>query len=897
MIPAESASQSSSEPVWHTLSGEEVSRSLRTSLQSGLSMDDAQARSAMFGRNELRQGRRISAVAVFLRQFANAMIVILLLGVLLSAFLGHEVEAMTIAAIVLLAAILGFVQEYRAGRAMEALRKMAAPMSAVIRGGRQMRIAAAELVPGDLILLAAGDRIPADARLTEVASLSVEESALTGESLAVEKSAESLADPRLSLGDRRNIAFAGTSVRTGRGRAVVVATGMRTAFGEVAQMLDDVEEQETPLQRNLDKFGGILAKVALGIVAAITLIGFLRGQELVELLVFGVALAVAVVPEALPAVVTVSLAIGVQRMVRRHALVRRLHAVETLGCTSVICTDKTGTLTKDEMTIRQVWVAGTVYDVSGTGYDPIGEFSVGGTPVDSPPGLQEVLRGGVLASDARLIRREGVYDIHGDPTEGAFVVAAAKLGLHRDHLDSAHPRVAEIPFSSETRRMTTLHGDEESGMAYSKGAPEVILSLCTRFWGSQGELPLSGDDRRSILGTADAMASRGLRVIAVARKGRTNLAGAHSEKKFLGLVGMMDPPRPEALEAIRRCREAGIRVVMITGDHPGTAQAIARELGISGNGALLTGAALDDLDAPGLARAVQETTVFARVSPAHKLRLVEAFQLGGKVVAMTGDGVNDAPALKRADIGIAMGITGTDVTREAAVMTLTDDNFASIVAAVEEGRMIFGNIRKYLLYLLSSNAGEMMLMTVATIAGWPLPLSAVQLLYLNLATDGFPALALAVDPPSSDLMRRPPRDPKAGIFSKRAVILMLAGSTWLALSVLALFRFELGSGRSLQDSMAMAFVLIVVIEFIKAFIFRSERHSVFRRTFANRWLNLAILWEILLFLCIVYVPFFHLPFGTFALSWRDWGVVLAVAVTLIPVLEGTKWILAHRKAA
>ncbi|NOS67588.1 MAG: HAD-IC family P-type ATPase, partial [Candidatus Peribacteraceae bacterium] len=656
-------------------------------------------------------------------------------------------------------------------------------------------------------------------------------------------------------------------------------------------MLDNVESEETPLQKNLDRIGKTLAKVALGVVIVISAIGWYQDKTLIEIFLFGIALAVAVVPEALPAVVTISLAIGVQRMVRRHALIRKLPAVETLGCTSVICTDKTGTLTKDEMTIRTIWVAGKTIGVSGAGYAPVGNFSLNGSAYEPDDDLTELLRGGTLSSDARLIQEEGNFDIVGDPTEGAFVVAAAKAGLFRGDLEKEAPRIGEIPFTSETKRMTTLHETESGIIAYAKGAPEMILPLCTRIWGDTSEEPLSEAKKQEILAAATVMASQALRVLAVARKGGTDLAGASSSMKFLGLVGMIDPPRPEVRGAIRECHDAGIRVIMITGDHPVTAQAIAKELGILKDERVVTGLELEKMDDGQLDRELKDIAVFARVSPGDKLRLVTALQKQGHVVAMTGDGVNDAPALKKADIGVAMGITGTDVTKEAGAMTLTDDNFASIVAAIEEGRGIFGNIKKYLMYLLSSNIGEIIIMTGATLVGWPLPLSAVQLLYLNLATDGFPALALAVDPPERDLMKQKPRNPRTGIFTKRVMALMLTGSVWLAVLILSIFWWATHSGRGIEESMTMAFVLLVVAEFVKSYNFRSDHLSALRGTFKNKWLNAAILWELILLLCIVYVPFLQIAFGTFALTLNDWGVIVAMALTIIPVLETAKWVL------
>jgi Ca2+-transporting ATPase len=863
-------------------------------------LDNAEAarRLEQFGANELQAAHRVSPWEILLEQFKNVLVLILLAATVLSLFLGHGIESVVIAIIVLFAVGLGFVQEYRAERAIEALREMAAPTATAIRNGAEVKVPARELVPGDIIILHTGDRIPADARLLEAVNLQVEEAALTGESMPVEKHTAPLSSDDLPVGDRKNMVYAGTAVTYGRGRALVAATGMQTEFGKIAQMLQSIEVGRTPLQQNLDRVGMVLARAALVVVAIIVVLGLLRGQPFVEMIIFGIALAVAVVPEALPAVVTISLAIGVQKMVKRHALIRRLAAVETLGSTSVICSDKTGTLTRDEMTARRIYSGGRLYSVSGAGYVPEGEFSTdGGAPATVTPQLREMLTAAALASDTRLVRSDdGGWDIKGDPTEGALIVAAAKAGLQKEALETTHPRVHEIPFSSETKRMTTLHAANGNGaangqvIAYAKGAPEVILESCTSVLASGGEAALDAAKRAEILAVAQEMAGEALRVLAIASKPKASPTSAESDMTFLGLVGMIDPPRPEAKAAITTCAEAGIRPVMITGDHPVTAQAVARELGLLSNGGrVVTGAELEAMPEEQLSREVEEIGVYARVSPAHKLRVVTAWQENGHIVAMTGDGVNDAPALKKADIGVAMGITGTDVTKEAAAMTLTDDNFASIVAAVEEGRGVFGNIKKYLMFLLSSNIGEIGLMTGAAVLGLGTPLSAVQILYVNLATDGLPALALAVDPPEKDLMKRKPRDPRTGIFTRPVVTLMVLGGIWSTIINLGLYIWALNSGHSMEQAMTMTFLSLVLIQFFKAYNFRSDRHSVLNNTFANKWLNWAVLWELALLILIVYVPFLQEPFGTYPLTLNEWLLIAALAVTIVPVLETAKW--------
>jgi P-type Ca2+ transporter type 2C len=886
------ARESGAASAWHALEPDEVAARLATSATRGLAAEEAARRLAEHGPNEIQAARRVPPWRLLLDQFKNVLILILLVAVALSAALGHATEAVVVTVIVLFAVVLGFVQEYRAERAIEALRELAAPTATVVRDGEEVELPARDLVPGDLILVQAGDKVPADARVTESVNLQVEEAALTGESVPVSKRTEALEGDDVAVADRVNSLFAGTAVTYGRGRSLVVATGMETEFGRIAHLLQGIETAKTPLQRNLDRVAGVLARAGLGVVLVVVALGLLRDEPFVDMLLFGTALAVAVVPEALPAVVTISLTLAATRMAKRNALIRRLPATETLGSVTVIGSDKTGTLTKDEMTARKLLVAGELVDVSGAGYAPEGSFSYGGAPYEPTPALLELLRGAVLASDAHLVGGDGdgEWEIRGDPTEGALVVAAAKAGLDKRELDAQCPRVGEIPFTAESKRMTTLHETSDGIVAYTKGAPEIVLESCTRQLTAEGDAALDGEGRAAVLATAQELAGDALRVLAVARKHHATLEDAEQGLTFVGLVGMIDPPRPEAQDAIETCRRAGIKAVMITGDHPATAEAIASELGLLRAGRVVTGAELERMGDDELARDVDEIEVYARVSPAHKLRVVTALQEQGHSVAMTGDGVNDAPALKKADIGIAMGITGTDVTKEAAAMTLTDDNFASIVAAVEEGRRVFGNIKKYLMYLLSANLGEIGLLLAASVAGQPLPLTAVLILYINLATDGLPALALSVDPPEPDLMQHRPRDRAAGIFTRPVVALIALGGAWSAAVNTTLFIWALESGRSLDEAITMTFVSLALIEFIKAYSYRSERHSVLRAPFANRWLNLAVTWELALLGLVVYLPFLQGAFGTVALSADDVVLVLLCAATILPVLEAGKWL-------
>jgi Ca2+-transporting ATPase len=888
------------EEQWYQRQAEDALSALDSS-GDGLSQAEAQKRLGRYGANELAEKKGLSAWALFLQQFKSFLIIILIVAVVLSAVLGEVADAIIIGIIILFATSLGFFQEYRAERAMEALRRMAAPMASVRRGGKEIEIPARELVPGDIIILRTGDRIAADARLIEAVNLKTGEAPLTGESTPVEKNT-GVIEEEAPVGDRRNMVYMGTAVIDGRGSAVVSATGMTTEFGQIARLLQAVKPERTPLEINLDRIGRWIAVGALVLCFVLAGLGVLRGHEVLEMFIWGIALAVAAVPEALPAVVTISLALGVRRMAKRHALIRKLPAVETLGSTTFICSDKTGTLTQGKMTVRRIYAEEKSINVSGVGYKPEGDFSVGGKKLEVTPdsALEKSLLIGALCNDTALIGSEGEWEVSGDPTEGSLLVSAAKAGLWPEELNRQFPRTAEIPFSSERKRMTTVHQTPGGSLAYSKGAPELVLRSCRYIYAGGRERELTDRDREKIIAVGRGMLDEALRVLGLAYKrlGDDVEINEAIEKDmvFSGLVGMIDPPRPEAKEAIERCQRAGVKSVMITGDHKKTAVAIARELGLLGEGLALTGVELDALSQAELEDMVEKIEVYARVSPSHKLRVVEALAKRGHVVAMTGDGVNDAPALKKADIGIAMGITGTDVTTEAADMVLTDDNFASIVAAIEEGRGIFSNIKKYLMYLLSSNIGEILLMAGAILFGpWiglpagAIPLVAVQILWVNLATDGLPAIALSVDPPAPDLMQQKPRPRGQGVFTKQVVTLMVVGGLWSALVNLGIFKWALDSGRGMLEAQALCFLTLVLIQFFKAYNFRSDRQSVFKiGFFKNRWLNITIVWEIALLVVIVYTPALHSPFHTFPLSGWDWLLVVLLAATVFPVLELTK---------
>jgi len=900
------------ERTWHNLSVSEVIESLNSSLQ-GLTREEAERRLAQYGPNELAEKKKISPFMLWLRQFKDFLIIILLVAVVLSAVLAEVTDAIVIFVIVLFATTLGFVQEYRAERAMEALRRMAAPTSSVVRDGQEIEIAAREIVPGDIVALRTGDRIPADCRLIEAVNLKTEEAPLTGESVPVEKTIVPIPG-ETSIGDRKNMAFTGTTVVWGRGKAVVTGTGMQTEFGKIATMIQEVREELTPLQVNLNTMGKFIAYAALAACFVLAGIGILRGHEVLEMVIWGVSMAVAAVPEALPAVVTIGLALGVRQMAKRHALIRKLHAAETLGCTTVICSDKTGTLTQDEMTVRRIYADGKTIDVTGVGYEPKGEFYDKGIVIDvsKDSALQTLFRISVSCNDTTLASTNGVWSIRGDPTEGALVVVSTKAGVSAQELNARFPRTDEIPFSSERKRMTTIHNTPQGKIAYSKGAPEIILDSSSHILKDGKESPLTEKEKAEVLGTATQMAGDALRVLGLAYRRLTELP-AHKEDAeagmvFVGLAGMIDPPREEVKGAVKLCDQAGIKSVMITGDHKLTAVAIAQELGIAKEGGMaLTGAEIDRLSDGDFEALVDKIDVYARVSPAHKLKVVEALQKRGNVVAMTGDGINDAPALKRADIGVAMGITGTDVTKETADMVLTDDNFASIVAAVQEGRAIFGNIKKYLTYLLSSNLGEILLMSITILFG-PLiglpygviPLVAVQILYVNLATDGLPAIALSVDPPDPDIMKHKPRPRGQGVFTKPVVILLCVGGIWSMMVNLTIFKWALDVGKTLMEAQCLTFLTLIIIQFFKAYNFRSDIHSVFMiGFFKNKWLNLAICWETVMLCVIVYVPFLQGAFHTFPLGVLDWAIVILAAGTVFPILELTKAIIRwqERKAA
>jgi Ca2+-transporting ATPase len=882
--------------IWHSMAVEHVLKELDTDPHQGLSAAEALRRMERLGPNELRKEERASPFVLFLNQFKNTLIVILLVATVLSALVGEIVDAGIILAIVVFSTVLGFIQEYRAERALEALKKMLTPTITAIRGGVEQEVLSRDLVPGDVVLLGAGDRIPADGRLIEIHSIKCDEAPLTGESVPVEKRLESVPED-VPVGDRRNMVFTGTTVTYGRGKAAVTATGMKTEFGKIAEEVAAVEDKETPLERRTAEIGKWLGVIAVSICVLVVGISIARelmgGKVTMEftltMVMFAVALAVAAVPEALTAIVTGALAIGMHEMAKRNALVRKMPAVETLGCTTVICSDKTGTLTKGEMTVRRLYAAGRIVEVSGVGYAPEGRLN----PAPSDQATHWLLRGGLLCSDAVLAETEGRWGVKGDPTEGALVVLAVKAGLHQGETRLEWERVEEFPFSSERMRMTTIHRTPEGKIvAFTKGAPETMLERSASLLDGDLPRPLSDADRRKILEINEEMARDALRVLAVAYKELPQMDG-HGEESvegkmtFLGLVGMMDPPREEAIEAVRVCRQVHIRPVMITGDHRLTAVAVARELDIYREGNLvLTGAELGKLSDEEFEGIVEKVTVYARVSPMDKLKIVRAWQKKGEIVAMTGDGVNDAPALKHADIGVAMGITGTEVAKEAADIVLSDDNFATIVKAIERGRWIYDNIKKYLTYLLRANITEVVVLGGVVMFMGPefLPLLPAAILYINLATDGLPALALGLAPPDPDIMQRPPRNPKESVFSRDVRALILTG-VFLECPIFLWVFFQ--NFADLEVARTKVFFLFVIIELMLAINFRSLRLSLVQAP-PHKWLLLAIGWELALIAGLIQLPAVRDAFGVTLPTIWDLAVIVGLGVAVMVGIEIVK---------
>jgi len=935
---------------WHTLSTNEVLDHLKVG-EDGLSSDDVVSRLEQYGHNQLTEAPRPGFLVKLWEQFNNFIVMLLIVAAFVSAFLGEWVDASAIMAIVVLNAVLGIIQERRAEEALAALKKLAAPEARVLRDGKRLTIPSRNLVPGDIVYLEAGNHIPADLRLLEAINLEVEEAALTGESLPVHKNASLKLEKELPLGDWRNSAFMGTTVTYGRGHAVVVGTGMRTQLGLIASMLQNVEEEETPLQKRLDQLGKVLgwgALIICGLVfvesvientdlSLITAAGggilaYLNASksELVNFFLVAVSLAIAAVPEGLPAVVTISLALGMREMIRHHALIRKLASVETLGSATIICSDKTGTLTQNEMTVTRLWVDGQFVEVTGSGYSRGGEFRVDGKPVDLSskyPGVLTSLWVGVLNNDADLEPLENdpdVYHIIGDPTEGAMLVAALKAGAVHIELDKAYPRQNEVPFDSERKRMVTVHDvihphpDDLSpyidaqkrgwNVIAVKGAPDIVLDLCTHYQTlDDKQRPMDAKAKKRIMAANDAMTQNALRVLGVAYRdvpeASEDVEALEKDLSFVGLIGMMDPAREEVKPALQKAAHAGIRTVMITGDYPNTARAVAESIGLLQPGhKVLTGSDIDRMSDDILRNEIKQVDVFARVSPEHKMRIVDALQANGEVVAMTGDGVNDAPAIKRANIGVAMGITGTDVAKETADMVLTDDNYVSIVHAVEQGRTIYSNIRKFVYFLLSCNMAEIGIIFLGTLITKNSPLAPIQLLWLNLITDGAPALALGTEKGDPDIMSQPPRPSKEPIINRFMIVgIIIQTIAITSVSLAAYFmglKMHAGQPDQIQFAETMTFITLSASELFRAFTARSERYPLLKiGVFKNKNMNYAVLSSMLLLLAVVYMPFLNSIFDTVPLGWQQWEVMLPLLLIPSIAAEAVKIFISGKNKA
>lgn len=849
---------------------------------TGLSEKEAKKRLAKIGNNQLSDGEKVSLFALFFSQFQDFMVFILLVATLISGLLGEYVDAIAILSIIVLNAVLGFVQEVKAERSLSALKKLSAPMAKVYRNGKWKRMDAAFLVPGDVVSLETGDRIPADIRWMETTGIMVEESALTGESLPIKKVVEPLTQTDLTLADYRNMSFMGTMVVKGSGLGIIVGTGMNTEMGRIAHLIQSTEQNTTPLQRRLEQLGKILIIVALFLTALVVVTGVMHGHDLYKMFLAGVSLAVAAIPEGLPAIVTIALALGVQRMIKRKAIVRKLPSVETLGCASVICSDKTGTLTENKMTVTHIYTDGRLFTLADNDWKQ-----------QQNPTLEQLLQVAVLCNNATLVRKGKQMTYEGDPTEGALMVMGAHGGVTRENLASSWTEVKEFPFDSERKKMSVIvENKQRQKLLLVKGAPDVLIRDCTHILQNGRIEPITARVRQKLLEQNELLASDALRNLAFAYREVSGSMQAQSEAQlernliFVGIAGMIDPPRKEVREAIRLCRKAGIRTVMITGDHQATAEAIAIQLGIKrSNGLTVTGRDIYNMKDDEFEQQVENIDVYARVSPEHKLKIVSALQRKGHVVAMTGDGVNDAPAIKAADIGISMGQSGTDVSKEASSLVLANDNFATIVSAIEEGRHIYDNIQKFISYLLASNVGEILVMFFAMLMGLPLPLVPIQILWVNLVTDGLPAMALGVDPAESDSMSRPPRDNKESIFARRVGWKIITRGLLIGLCSLLAFWVTYQEGGQLELAQTVAFATLVLSQLIYVFDCRSTGTIFERNPFSNLALCFAVIISVLLLVAVIYYPPFQPIFHTVSLQLHEW-ILITVTSTLPVILAG-----------
>jgi Ca2+-transporting ATPase len=873
---------------------QESEKVLNSDLSAGLSEEEAKNRIARYGKNVLKQKKAINPWEIFFEQFKDYIVLVLIGAALVSGFLKEWIDALAIIAIVVLNAILGFIQEYRAEKSLAALKRLSSPTSKVIRQGEKKIAASQDLVPGDLIELEAGDHVPADSRLIWLTSnFSTQEASLTGESTPVIKTSHALAEKEIALGDRINMVFMGTSVASGKAKALVANTGMNTELGKIAGMIQEIKRETTPLQKKLEEFGKWIVYLCFILVGMVFVLGLVRGgvnkENILAMFLTSVSLAVAAIPEGLPAVVTIALALGVQRMVKRHALIRKLPSVETLGCATVICSDKTGTLTKNEMTVQAIYSAGDLFKVTGIGYEPKGDFILKNEKIESKnyPDLEKTLLAGVLCNGAKLFAEKNTFKILGDPTEAALLTAAAKADIIKEESEWANPFVEEIPFDSDRKKMTVVRRNKEGRLlAFVKGAPDMLLGNCTYIEEKSQRRQITFQDKEAILRMNIELANQAMRVLAVSYRILDNppdkyeAQSIEKELTFLGLLAMIDPPREEVKEAVKVCKSSGIKTIMITGDHKNTATAIAKELGFFGPGSIaVTGEELDDLSDEEFFKQIERIPVYARVSPEHKFRIVRLLRSRNEVVAMTGDGVNDAPAVKEADIGVAMGITGTDVTKEVSDMVITDDNFASIVAAVEEGRGIYDNIKKFIHYLLSCNTGEILVMFISSLIGWPVPLLPIQILWVNLVTDGLPALALGVDPVDPEVMKRPPRPHNEPVVTKAGAILMLSQGAFIAFCSLLAFWFVLFIEKEgINRARTAAFIVLSCSQLFHSFNCRSQSESLFKiGILTNKKLILADLISFGLQMAVVYIVFLQKVFKTESLGLLDWVLVIGIS--------------------
>ncbi|MDD5171982.1 MAG: cation-translocating P-type ATPase [Candidatus ainarchaeum sp.] len=847
---------------------------------SGLSSPEAAKLLARYGPNELQEKKKESLIIKFLKHFTDFLILLLLAAAVIAVLLGEELDALMIMAVVLMHAILSFVQEYRAEKSFEALRRMVSPKAMVVRDGKVNLIDAVQLVPGDVVLMEAGDRVPADGVVIESFDMAADEAALTGESMPVVKSAEE--ESRM---------YMGTIVVSGKGRMLIERTGMKTKMGEISEMVQTVVKEHTPIEKDLETMGKQLGIAVVALCAVIFLAGTLRGFEPFGMFLTSVSLAVAAIPEGLPAVVVVTLAVGVQRMSRRNAIVKKLKSVETLGCADVICTDKTGTLTKNEMTVRKILLDDRLVSVSGSGYEPRGEFSLDGKGIEPDRDLVLLMKTAVLCNNAHLKEDKAGWQVIGDPTEGSLLVLGAKGGMWKESLEAENAAIVEFPFDSDRKMMAVVRKDGGKSVAYVKGAPEVVLTLSTRRLKDGKIRHLNAGEKEEIEKANNTLTAKGYRTLALAYREldgtRFIQTAVEKDLVFIGIVAMMDSPREEVKGALRLCKTAGIRVIMITGDHPLTAKAIAEELGISDGGRVVTGEELDHMGQEELHRKVDEISVYARVSPAHKLRIVEALNYKGHVVAMTGDGVNDAPALKKADIGVAMGITGTEVAKESGDMVLADDNFASIVAAIEEGRGIYDNIRKTVAYLLAGNIAEVGVIFFAVMLGMPLPLIAIQILWINLVTDGLPAIALAVDPIDKEVMNRKPRKKGDSIW-KGMGIFIFESPVIVTIATIGAFMFDVTKG-DMVLAQSLAFTVMVMFEKTQAFSCRSLERPIIKELFANKWLVYTTILTLGMQLAILYTPLLNELFHVKPLGLTEWALAIGLALFVFAYMEIRKW--------